>query len=35
MIDPTFYLDQKLKDDKDKNRNRSKNAEIKIVAIKY
>ena len=33
-IDPTFYLDQTLKDDKGKNRNRSKNAEIKTVAVK-
>ena len=33
-IDPTFYLDQTLKDDKDKNRNSSNNAEIKTVAVK-
>jgi hypothetical protein len=33
-IDPTFYLDQTLKDDKDKNHNRSNNAEIKTAAVK-
>ena len=33
-IDPTFYLDQTLKDDKDKNRNRSNNAGIKTTAVK-
>jgi hypothetical protein len=33
-IDPTSYLDQTLKDDKDKNHNRSNNAEIKTTAVK-
>jgi hypothetical protein len=33
-IDPTFYLDQTLKDDKEKNCNRSNNAEIKTTTVK-
>jgi len=33
-IDPTFYLDQTLKDHKDKNCNRSNNAEIKKATVK-
>jgi hypothetical protein len=33
-INPTSYLDQTLKDDKDKNLNRSKNAKIRIAAVK-
>ena len=33
-VDPTFYLDETLKDDKDQNHNRSNNAEIKTAAVK-
>jgi hypothetical protein len=32
-IDPTFYLDQTLKDDKDQNRNISNHAKIKTTTI--
>jgi hypothetical protein len=33
-IDPTSYFDQTLRDDKDKNHNRSSNVEIKTAAVK-
>jgi hypothetical protein len=33
-IDATFYLDKTLKDDKDKNHNKSNNEEIKTTSIK-